>query len=142
MYYIFITYVSIELETYNETVGLFMASMYCSPQGRIGGLKDLKLGQVAEVYEGTSSLMTDEFKTKAKFGYQPILFPPLPKRILTFFLDKVRPSLELAHPSLNSPESYLFASTRDPSRPADTSHHLGKCFQRLLGIQYYDGHSL
>jgi len=119
-----------------------MASMYCSPQGRIGGLKDLKLGQVAEVYEGTSSLMTDEFKTKAKFGYQPILFPPLPKRILTFFLDKVRPSLELAHPSLNSPESYLFASTRDPSRPADTSHHLGKCFQRLLGIQYYDGHSL
>jgi hypothetical protein len=121
-------------ERYNETVGLIMAAMYCSPQGRIGGLKDLKLGQVVELYEGSSTLLTDEFKTSARFGYQPILFPPLVKRALTFFLDKVRPWLELAYPSLTRPDSLLFASTRDPLKPADTTLHMSKFFQRTLGV--------
>jgi len=111
-----------------------MASMYCSPQGRIGGLKDLKLGQVVELYEGSSTLLTTEFKTSAKFHYQPVLFPALTKRALTFFLDKVRPHLERAYPSLALPGSILFASTRDPSKPADSPRHMAKFFQRTMGI--------
>jgi hypothetical protein len=115
------------------TIGVIFAAMYCSPQGRNGGLKVLKLGQVNEVYKSTSTILTGNFKTSAKFGYQPILFPPLPRRVLTFFLDRIRPSLEAVYPNLTLPESYLFASSRDPTKIADTSRHMAKFFQRTLG---------
>jgi hypothetical protein len=110
--------------------------MYCSPQGRIGELKVLKLGQVADAYQSSSSILADDFKTSPTFGYQAILFPPLQRRALTFFLDRVRPSLEAAHPELLRPDSHLFASSRDPTRIADTSRHMAKFFQRTLGNSF------
>jgi hypothetical protein len=111
--------------------------MYCSPQGRISGLKKLKLGDVYEIYEGgMSTVLTDKFKTSATFGYQPILFPPLQKKVLAFFLDSVRPHLEFIYPSLRLPDSYLFASSRDPMRLADTSHHMQKFYLRTLGNHF------
>jgi len=111
--------------------------MYCSPQGRIGELKVLKLGQVADAYQSSSSILADDFKTSPTFGYQAILFPPLQRRALTFFLDRVRPSLEAAHPELLRPDSHLFASSRDPTRIADTSRHMAKFFQRTLGKFFF-----
>jgi hypothetical protein len=125
------------LETYNATIGVIFAAMYCSPQGRIHELKVLKLGQVTDVYQSASSILTSDFKTSAKFGWQPILFPPLQKRALTFFLDRVRPSLEAAYPQLLHPDSHLFASSRDPTRIADTSRHMVKFFQRVLGTNLF-----
>jgi hypothetical protein len=119
-------------ETYNETVGLFFGSMYCSPQGRISGLKNLKLGDVHDIFED-GAVLTDKFKTSAKFGYQPIIFPPLQKKVLAFFLDSVRPHLEAVYPSLRLPESHLFASSRDPTRQADTAHHLNRYYIRTQG---------
>ena len=99
---IIITSMTIYLETYNATIGVVFAAMYCSPQGRIGEIKTLKLGQVKDVYQSSSSILTAaDFKTSSKYGYQPILFPPLQKRALTFFLDRVRPSLEV--PGSSSP---------------------------------------
>jgi len=130
---IIITFLTIYLETYNATIGVVFAAMYCSPQGRIGEIKTLKLGQVTDVYQSSSSILTADFKTSSKYGYQPILFPPLQKRALTFFLDRVRPSLEAVYPQLLDPNSHLFASSRDPERIADTSRHMGKYFQRELG---------
>lgn len=62
------------LETYNATIGVVFAAMYCSPQGRINELKILKLGQVTDVYQSTSSILTTEFKTSAKFDGSRFFF--------------------------------------------------------------------
>jgi len=95
-------------------------------------LKVLKLQDVLDIYHKGSTFSTD-FKTSAQYGYQPVLFTGLAKAILTFFLDNIRPGLEITYPYLLSPDSLLVPSPVNPRVPVDSQRHMSNTFQRLMG---------
>lgn len=106
----------------------------CAPQGRINGIITLRLGQALDIY--TDGLtMTTEFKTEEYYGFQPVLFPPLVRQILAFYLDKVRPVVEAMQPELMLPDSPLFPSRRSPGNKADIASHMQAFYMRRGGIQ-------
>lgn len=126
-------YINIFKATYYEVIGLVVGAMYaCAPQGRINGIITLRLGQALDIY--TDGLtMTTEFKTQEYYGFQPVLFPPLVRQILAFYLDKSRPVVEAMQPELTLPDSPLFPSMRCPGTKADIAQHMQAFYMRTGG---------
>jgi hypothetical protein len=62
---------------YYGFIGLLVGALYCTaPQGRIGGIEIIKLGQSLDIYEKRSTMVYPP-KTGKKYGYQPVNFTPL-----------------------------------------------------------------
>jgi hypothetical protein len=80
---------------YNRYMNLLSASLYCfSCQGRVGAIEDLTLSQGEELLlEGV--VLSTKFKTRAKFGYQPVTLPPdkTSTFLVTYYLQNVRPKM-------------------------------------------------
>ncbi len=61
---------------YYGFIGLLVGALYCTaPQGRIGGIEIIKLGQSLDIYEKRSTMVHPP-KTGKKYGYQPVNFTP------------------------------------------------------------------
>ena len=59
---------------YYDFIGLLVGALYCTaPQGRIGGIEILKLGQSLDIYNKKSTMVYPP-KTGKKYGYQPVIF--------------------------------------------------------------------
>lgn len=62
---------------YYNFIGLLVGALYCTaPQGRIGGIELIKLGQTHDIYDKKSTMVHPP-KTGKKYGYQPVTFTPL-----------------------------------------------------------------
>jgi hypothetical protein len=70
---------------YNLFLQLLSASAYVSsPQGRIGSIEELTMGQLLSLLNSPDDyVLSDKFKTSASFGYQPVTGAPI-------FLDHLR----------------------------------------------------
>ena len=61
---------------YYECIGLLVGALYCTaPQGRIGGIRLVQLGQAPEIFQKGSTMVRPS-KTGDKYGYQPVIFAP------------------------------------------------------------------
>ena len=61
---------------YYDFIGLLTGALYCTaPQGRIGGIESIQLGQTREIFE-TGATMVSPSKTAEKYAYQPCVFSP------------------------------------------------------------------
>jgi hypothetical protein len=80
---------------YNRFMNQLSASIYCfSSQGRISAINDLKYSQAAELFQEGVVLST-KFKTRTKFGYQPVTLPPDKEStvLMKAYVTLVRPKL-------------------------------------------------
>jgi hypothetical protein len=82
----------IESETIDQTCyKTFMSIMYAalyalSAQGRVGGLKSLQVKHADElIHEGF--VLTTEFKTRSKYGYQPVTTSPMSNKMIQFYVE-------------------------------------------------------
>ena len=65
---------------------------------------------------------------------QPMLFNRVPKRVLTLFLDRVRPNAEQKWPALRDGKSYLFASLRCEGKPMSLRHAMSATLLAIAGV--------
>jgi hypothetical protein len=76
---------------YNRYMQLLCSAAYCfSPQGRCGAYEDLKYGQRFSLISDGYVLST-KFKTRSKFGYQPITSNKVFEKLLSFYISNIRP---------------------------------------------------
>ena len=85
-------YGKIKKKTYNEVSQLVISAFYVlMPQGRVGGFEGLTMEHIPALLAQGHTLSTT-FKTKAKYGYQPIIATDLVIEIMRFYIDEVRPT--------------------------------------------------
>jgi hypothetical protein len=73
---------------YYTAVGLTILALYVfSPQGRIKGIRGLKLHAVRDILEQLFFL-TDELKTGQYFGFQPVVTPRKVKKLIIWFIGR------------------------------------------------------
>jgi hypothetical protein len=78
-------------KAYNRYMQLLCSAAYCfSPQGRCGAYEDLKYGQRFTLINDGYVLST-KFKTRSKFGYQPITSNRIFEKLLSFYISNIRP---------------------------------------------------
>lgn len=78
---------------YEKFLRILFASIYVfAPQGRVGGIADLKLQQGVELVE-TGQTMTTSFKTRYYFGYQPIVLADMAFDLMKYYIRVVRPRI-------------------------------------------------
>lgn len=76
---------------YNRFMQLLASAAYCfSPQGRCSAFEDLKYGQ-RSVLLSDKYVLSSKFKTRSKFGYQPITSNKVFEKLLLFYIDYIRP---------------------------------------------------
>jgi hypothetical protein len=76
---------------YNEFIQLVIAAFYVlMPQGRVGGFESLTMEHVDDLISQGHTMSTT-FKTRAKYGYQPIIATELAIEILGVYVDVLRP---------------------------------------------------
>jgi hypothetical protein len=76
---------------YNEFMQLVIAAFYVlMPQGRVGGFESLTMEHVDDLIS-QGHTMSRTFKTRAKYGYQPIIATDLAIGILSDYIDVLRP---------------------------------------------------
>jgi len=78
--------------TYNMFMQLLGSSAYVSsPQGRIGAIENLTLNDVLTlILTDEESVLSDAFKTRASFGYQPVTGSPIFLELLRVYLKYFR----------------------------------------------------
>ena len=77
-------------KTYNEFAQLAISAFYVfMPQGRVGGFEGLTMDKIPELLAQGHTLSTT-FKTKAKYGYQPIIGNDLVIEILRIYVEELR----------------------------------------------------
>jgi hypothetical protein len=90
-------------DQYDFFLGLLFASMYVlSVQGRPSGILSLSLGQGKELLL-KGAVTSKVFKTRAKYGYQPVMVDDVSARLLTFYIETLRKRILSKHQSNNSP---------------------------------------
>ena len=52
--------------------------------------------------------MTKSFKTRSKFGYQPVILNDLALKLFKFYMEHLRSLMSDKYPDLNNEESPLF----------------------------------
>ena len=88
----------IDKTTYDDYLSLLFAHLYCTvPQGRVGGLSSIKLDQFAE-FQNKGLAMTDQFKTRAKYGLQAVVINPEILSLLKIYVGRFRPVAVKANP--------------------------------------------
>ena len=128
---------------YYKVVGLSMASHYSfAMQSRIAPISHMKMSELGSMYD-RQLVLSDEGKTRQKYGPQPILFTEDQLRIMTFFIDYVRSPLQKRYPFLGDHDAFVYASYRNPDRVANCSRQLKKFFIHEAGYRhqsnlYYD----
>jgi hypothetical protein len=131
---------------YYDFIGLLTGALYCTaPQGRIGGIESIQLGQTREIFQ-TGATMVPPSKTAEKYAYQPCVFSPFCQvyifynlyilfhitriynplflslqNILSFFLDHIRIYVEKLFPAALQPDAPLWASARKDGSTVDLS---------------------
>ena len=66
---------------------VMFVSIYCfSPQGRISGVADMKFNQATKLQQDGFAL-SNKFKTRQKYGYQPVIIPDSMQWILDLYLN-------------------------------------------------------
>ena len=79
--------------TYSRFMQILCGAAYCfSPQGRVGAIEDLKNSQYQELLR-EGYVLSSKFKTAAKYGYQPITTGSIFSKLLTFYVNKIRPNM-------------------------------------------------
>jgi len=82
---------------FREFMELLYSAIYVdSPNGRPGGVESLKLDQGLEMAEFTFA-MSDAFKTRSKYGYQPVTVGQTSRPLLLTYLERVRPQVSLSN---------------------------------------------
>ena len=78
--------------TYNMFMQLLGSSAYVSaPQGRVGAVENMTLDDVLTlILTDEESVMSDAFKTRASFGYQPVTGSPIFLELLRVYLRYFR----------------------------------------------------
>ena len=87
---------------------------------------------VAAMFQ-TSFGMSDNFKTAATYGWQPLLGTELVKAIIAWYLENVRQLIQDVYPELAGPDSPLFPSLRLRGGFANIASHLQAFFMRTCG---------
>ena len=79
--------------SYNKVLQLFFASLYVfSAQGRINAIHLLDYEDGVELYT-RNQLMSEYFKTKRKFGFQPIIIASISIKLFRFYWEVLRPMI-------------------------------------------------
>lgn len=94
----------IDKETYQLFMGLLYSALYVySVQGRISGVMDLNYGQASELLT-SGYCTTDHFKTRDRWGLQPVTLSAVTHKLLTQYMTQVRPTAcESASPLQSDP---------------------------------------
>ena len=80
-------------EEFAHLMQLIFASFYTdTPQGRIAAVATLKKGQGSELFS-KGVVNSQIFKTKMKFGYQPVLVGDVSGELLGEYVERVRPCI-------------------------------------------------
>ncbi len=96
---------------YLSFVGLLGAALYVfSPQGRISGIKDMKMSQVDSLFQDGWAESTT-FKTSGTYGYQPVTVGVVSMELLRIYVDFVRPVA--ASTQVEKPTDFLFIKWKD-----------------------------
>lgn len=71
----------------------FMATLYTAlwvftPQGRVGGIRDLRFRQRTEMLE-KGFTYSSQFKTSATYGYQPVTLCSISAELFFIYITKV-----------------------------------------------------
>lgn len=117
---------------YNRFMNQLSASMYCfSSQGRIGAIEDLKYSQVVSLFQEGVVLST-KFKTRAKFGYQPVTLPRDKEStvLMKAYVTLIRPKL------LMGPDDPLFINYSGTSK-FDVSKGVTNYFSQMLDLHLH-----
>ena len=117
---------------YNRFMNQLSASMYCfSSQGRIAAIEDLKYPQAGALFEDGVVLST-KFKTKAKFGYQPVTLPPDKEStvLMKAYIAFIRPKLMMG------PNDPLFINYSGTTQ-FDVSKGLTNYFSQMLNLHLH-----
>lgn len=78
-------------KSYNRFMQVLCSAAYCfSPQGRCGAYDDLKYGQRESLVDN-GYVLSSKFKTRSKFGYQPITSNKVFEKLLKFYIERIRP---------------------------------------------------
>jgi hypothetical protein len=78
---------------YEKYISLMYASLYVfSAQGRVGGIQSLKYEQADDLLHN-GFVMSKNFKSKSSWMYQPVTISPLSKRLVHFYITRVRPKV-------------------------------------------------
>ena len=92
----------IDKQSYSNYLQMLFASMYVfSAQGRIQALQLLDFEDGCELYKN-NELLSEYFKTKRKFGFQPIILANISVKLFRFYWEKIRPMIQ-PESSSNSP---------------------------------------
>jgi hypothetical protein len=124
---------AIDKAQYNLFLELLFASVYvCAPQGRIGGLMNMKVKHNRDILL-TGYALVKEFKTRITYGYQPVLIPQEASSIYNIYVTVLRP---LVKKNLNRRER-----TNDPfwlkwngECERGIGRHVTNYFKRKMGL--------
>ena len=92
---------TIDKYVYRRFMKALCASAYCSPQGRVQAVEDMRVSQAEELFE-KSFILSSKSKTASTFGYQPVTGGELFLTFLDVFLRVVRPKMK------KRPDDFLF----------------------------------
>ena len=118
-------------ETYRLFMGLLYSALYVySVQGRISGVMDLNYGQASELLT-SGYCTTDQFKTRDRWGLQPVTLSTVTQKLLTQYMNYVRPTAcTTSRPSSDDPLWLRF----DGSPDAHIGVRLTAFFKKELGL--------
>jgi len=81
-------------DEYDLFLGLLLSSLYLfSPQGRPGGIVSCTLGQ-GQVLLRSGVVTSTSFKTRKKYGYQPITLNETSAKLLKMYINEIRPRVK------------------------------------------------
>jgi hypothetical protein len=81
----------IDKRVYDDFLSVMFSNLYCKvPQGRVGGLMNIKLWQFSEI-EAQGHTMSTKFKTMSKYGLQPVVVDGEICNMIRIYVERFRP---------------------------------------------------
>jgi hypothetical protein len=86
-----ISAIDIDKRIYDDYLSVMFSNLYCKvPQGRVGGLMNIKLWQFTEI-ESQGHTMSTKFKTMSKYGLQPVVVDGEICNMIRIYVERFRP---------------------------------------------------
>lgn len=123
--------VDLDKTAYARFMELLFGALYVfSPQGRQSGVADMKFAQVDQLLTHKFATST-KFKTRSKYGYQPVTLYMASLELFELYVNKVRPQVRRAH--IDGTEEPLWLHY-DGTLLKGVGKHVTRYFKRTLRV--------
>ncbi len=129
------TWTKLDKEEYEIFMQILFSSMFVfAPQGRVGGIASLTCGQGVQMISNGNTY-SHEFKTKYKYGYQPVIIAgDFLLLLVETYINVARPKISNCQTAHRPLDPLWLTYTKVKMTNSDISHRISRFFLRTMQL--------